>query len=78
MKIYSNQYVSLEQLEYDIEDYKQKLMEHSFTINIPAPLSPNDLVEHIVKNNIEYEWVIEDPSEAEVDFEVKVLIAEDL
>ena len=57
MVITSQNYQSREQLESDILDYQQALEAHAFTEGVPAPFPPNDLVEVIVKNNIEWEWV---------------------
>lgn len=56
MIITSEQYISKEQLESDISTYAAELLAHAQTVGVPAPWPPNDIVEHIVKNNIAWTW----------------------
>ena len=56
MIITSAQYTSQELLESDINQYRAALIAHSQTTGVPAPWPPNELVEAIVKNNLEWEW----------------------
>lgn len=56
MIITSKQYPSRELLESDILQYKTDLIAHAQTVGVPAPWPPNDLVENIVKNNLDWTW----------------------
>lgn len=56
MIITSKQYSAKELLEAEISQYSADLLAHSKTVGVPAPWPPNDLVEAIVKNNLEWEW----------------------
>ena len=73
MIITSAHYPSKEQLEADIQSYAYALEAHKFTEGIPAPLSPNDLVENIVKGNLSWSWEqLPESTQATSDIETQI------
>ena len=73
MTITSAHYPSKEQLEADIQAYTDAFEAHRFTEGVPAPLPPNDLVEAIVKNNLDWTWEqLPEPTQASSNTETQV------